>query len=397
MIRLNSSTSSSDGVKTLRIASLLVLFGWIAIGLTVIDISINFLFAYPSDPKNTAPSKLQQYFEYGRSTEGQLRRMTRKDPKETAPITLPGWYDTMEVTEFPPIAPDSIVTIYGMSHAMRLGLALHRVSNRYTPRILGAPGAPTNWSYGAFLRDRGGHKSTAVVLAFMSQNVSIISSLSAMTWAYDLPMPYTSDRFYLQGHELRLLHPPYSTFEAYADALYDPGKWGEVREFLAANDPMYNTVFFRANFLDHSSIIRMLRRSYEQRYLRATRRAVLDQSGFNPDSESIKIARAIVHNFAVEARQGGMIPIIYIVNNFGYSDYLYRALAPALQADAVPYLSSHTVVSPNDPRGYLRDSHFTEEVDDRLAEALEKVVDQARADASQSKAQSREHLVEATR
>ncbi len=382
MIRPNSSTSSSDGIRSRRITSVLVLFGWVAIGLAIIDMSINFLFAYPSDPRNTAPSKLQQYFEYGRSTEGQLRRMTRKDPKETAPITLPGWYETMEVTEFPPKAPDSIVTIYGMSHAVRLGFALNRMSKRYTPRILGAPGAPTNWSYGAFLRDRGGHKSVAVVLAFMSQNFAIMSSLSAMTWAYDLPMPYTSDRFYLQGGELRALHPPYTTFEAYADALYDPSRWREMREFFAANDPMYSAVFFRANFLDHSSIFRMLRRSYEQRYLRTTRRAVLDQSGFNPDSEGIKIARAIVHDFAVEARQGGMIPVIYIVNNFGYSDYLYRALAPALQADAIPYLSSHTVVSPDDPRGYLRDSHFTEEVDDRLAEALENVVDQARANAT---------------
>jgi hypothetical protein len=383
MIRLNSSTSSSDGSRSRRITSVLVLFGWVAIGLAIIDLAINFLFAYPSDPRNTAPSKLQSYFEYGRSTEGQLLRMTRKDPKETAPITLPGWYETMEVTEFPPKAPDSIVTIYGMSHAVRLGLALHRVSKRYTPRILGAPGAPTNWSYGAFLRDRGGHKSTAVVLAFMSHNFGIMSSLSAMTWAYDLPMPYTSDRFYLEGGELRTLHPPYATFEAYADALYDPDRWEQVREFFAANDPMYNAAFFRANFLDHSSIFRMLRRSYEQRYLRATR-----QSGFDPDSESIKVAHAIIHNFAAEARQAGMIPIIYIVNNFGFSDYLYRALAPALRADSVPYLSSHTVVSPDDPRGYLRDSHFTEEVDDRLAEALENVVDQARANASERTAPS---------
>jgi hypothetical protein len=166
-----------------------------------------------------------------------------------------------------------------------------------------------------------------------------------------------------------------------------------MRSFFAANDPMYNPIFFRANFLDHSSIFRMLRRSYEQRYLRTTRRAVLDQSGFHPDSDGLKIARAIVHNFAAEARNAGMIPVIYIVNNLGYSDYLYRALAPALEADAVPYLSSHTVVSPDDPRGYLRDSHFTDEVDDRLAEALEKIVDQARTDASAHGARTGEPFV----
>ena len=58
---------------------------------------INILFAYPSDPKVTNPSRLRLYFEYGRSTEGQLSRMTRADRTRTAPITLSGWYDPLEV------------------------------------------------------------------------------------------------------------------------------------------------------------------------------------------------------------------------------------------------------------------------------------------------------------
>ena len=65
-----------------------------------------------------------------------------------------------------------------------------------------------------------------------------------------------------------------------------------------------------------------------------------------------------------------MIPVIFLVNNLGYSDYLFQALSPVLHTDNIPYLSSHTIISPNDPRGYLPESHFTNEVDNELAHAL---------------------------
>src|SRR6266851_8783748 len=101
----------------------------------------------------------------------------------------------LQVQEYPAKSKNPVVTIYGMSHAVRLAHALGRTSDRFTPRTVGAPGASTNWSYGAYLRDRGGGKSRAVVLAFMSQTFPMITTLSAMTWTFDLPMPYTSDRF----------------------------------------------------------------------------------------------------------------------------------------------------------------------------------------------------------
>jgi hypothetical protein len=76
----------------------------------------------------------------------------------------------------------------------------------------------------------------------------------------------------------------------------------------------------------------------------------------------------------MRARSDGMIPVIFIVDSVGYSDNLFRALRPALNADNIPYLSSHTIVSPDDPRGFLPDGHFTDENDDRLATALVEVI-----------------------
>lgn len=348
---------------------------WALIGLVLVDIGISTFLAYPSDPRDTKPSWARLYFEYGRSTEGRLDRMTRADRFHTAPITLSGWYDPLEVRQLPSAQQGPTVTIYGMSHAMRLGFALHRISDRFTVRLVGAPGAPANWSYGAYLRDRGGRKSDVVVLSFMSSTLAMINTLSAMTWSYDLPAPYTSDRFYLNMNDLDVVHPPYKSFQQYVDAFYDPIKWADALKTFAKYDTMYNPFLFENSVLDHSSLLRLARRAYAQRVTRNARKRALDASGFVSDSEQVKVAQKIIHEFAIQARNDNMIPVIFIVNNLGYSDYLYQALSPVLRADNVPYLSSNTIVSPDDPRGYLPDSHFTDAVDDKLAGALITIIE----------------------
>jgi hypothetical protein len=350
---------------------------WVCVGLATIDILINAVFAYPSDPKVLYPSRLKVYFEYGRSTDAQLARMTRSDRAQTAPITLSGWYDPIVAEEKNELPNVPIITFYGMSHAVQLAHALGRVTHAYNARSVGAPGATANWAYGAFLRDLGGKKSRAVVLAFMSANLPMITTMSPMTWNIGFPMPYTGDRFYVENGELRVVHPPYDSFEQYVNAFSNHTKWSQACEVFARYDTMYSPFMREATILDHSSLFRLIRRAYGQHLERSVRAAVLDQTGFHPESEQIVVARAIAHEFALRARAEGMIPIIYIVNNFGYSNYLYKALSPTLIADKIPYVSSHQIVSPSDPRGYLPDSHFTDAVDEQLARALIRIVENA--------------------
>jgi hypothetical protein len=344
---------------------------WFIVVLVGIDIAINLLFAYPQSPK-VLPSRLQSYFEYGRSTEGQLWRMTRAEKSNTAPITLAGWYDPLEVKEFPPKkTTNPIVTIYGASHSVNLATALSRVSDRFTPRSVGAPGATSNWAYGAYLRDKSARDSYAIVLTFQSSTLPMITTLSPMTWNVDAPIPYTADRFFVDNGTFRVIHPPYTSFSAYLAAFFDPKQWSAARAFFAKHDALYNSVIFRETFLDHSSLFRLAHRAYGQHITREVRHAVLDQSGFQPGSEAIRVARAIIHEFALQTRQGGQMPVIFLINDLGYSNYLLQALRPTLDQDHIPYLSSDSIVSPNDPRGYLPDGHFTKELDDRLASALD--------------------------
>jgi hypothetical protein len=373
MIRRSLSIFSFNRPISTKIGHSISVAVWIAASLVLIDLLINVLFAYPTDPKNLNPSKLQTYFEYGRSVEGKLARMTRRDPSQTAPITLTGWYIPLGVEENASRFDRPVVSFYGMSHAVQLANALGRTSDQLIPRVVGAPGASANWAYGAYLRDRGGTKSRVVVLALMSANLPMITSIAPITWNVDSPMPYTADRFYLDNDQLSAFHPTITSFQEYADAFYNPAKWSAFRSTLHDKDPIYDSFIVESSVLDHSSLFRLVRRAYSQRAIRNFRHNVLDQTGYH-DSEQVEIARAIIKQFAEQARKDRMLPVIYIVNNFGYADYLFQALKPTLEANDIPYLNSASIASPNDPRKYLSNSHFTDEIDDQMARSLSSLI-----------------------
>src|SRR5439155_12163353 len=130
----------------------------------------------------------------------------------------------------------------------------------------------------------------------------------------DLPMPYTADRFYLENGDLKVVHAPYESFEDFVRTYRNPQAWSRAVDFFANNDPFYRPLSFRSTPLDRSSLVRLVRRAYNQRERRRMFHASIDKSGFNAESEQVQIAREIVHRFSLRARQGGMIPIIFLVN-----------------------------------------------------------------------------------
>ena len=231
----NSSISNSDNTKPWTVRSTLLLGLWVLIGLCAIDVLINVAFRYPTDPKDTNPTRLQLYFDYGRSQEGKLALLTRRDPLKTAPITLAGWYHPLAVVADKADTGAPKVTFYGMSHAVRLARALSRVTQLYQPRIIGAPGASTNWAYGAYLRDHGAD-SRAVVLAFMSGNLAMINTMSAMTWNTNVAIPYTADRFIIDNGKLKEIKPPYASFKNYVDHFYNAKKWDRALKMFRKYD-----------------------------------------------------------------------------------------------------------------------------------------------------------------
>lgn len=375
----SSSISSSEaaGLKSLGILRRgWPTLAWTVLWLLMIDLVLGIAFQYPEDPKAMSPNPMALYFDYGRSMEGRLRRATRDDPEETAPITLAGWYDPLEDVIRPSLPGADEVTIYGMSHAVRLADAIPHVSPNFRIRSVAAPGASTNWSYGAFLRDPDRRRSRAAVLAIMSSTLPMILSPTPMDWNTSFAMPYTADRFVLGDEgQLSRIAPPYESFTDYVRTLRDPEAWRQALAQFARTDPFYDPFLVEATRLDHSTTIRLVRRAWSQRRDRAWRADVLTSEGFDAASEPVLVANAIVADFAREARAQGIVPVVYIVDSFGYGDQLTRALIVTLRRNRIPFVSSSQHVDPKMPTNYLPDSHFTDANDRILASALAQVLD----------------------
>lgn len=370
---LNSSTSSSDEARERKRGWALA--GWTLVWLVILDFAAGILFAYPRDPKNLSPNPLALYFDYGRSMEGRLRRGTRADPAATAPITLAGWYEPQVAIDRPAKPGAAQVTIYGMSHAVRLADALQAVSPRYQVRSIGAPGATMNWSYGAFLRDSKRRESKVAVLAIMSSTLPMIVSPTAMDWNTSFAMPYTADRFVVAQDGLRRIKPPYESFAGYIEALDNPERWRRTLTQFARTDPFYDGFLVKETWLDNSTLARLARRAWSQRRDQARRAEVYTADGALMDSEPVRVANAIISDFAKRARAEGIVPVIYVVDSLGFGTKLTRALQDTLSREDIAFISTSALVSPDDARGYLPDSHFTDANDRRLAERLATILD----------------------
>jgi hypothetical protein len=120
--------------------------------------------------------------------------------------------------------------------------------------------------------------------------------------------------------------------------------------------------------------VRLVRRAWAQKRDREERAKALDEAGFVAESEAVQLANAIAAGFARQARREGVIPVIYVVNNLGFGDHLFRALEPTLRAQHIPFLNSAAVIDPRDASSYLPDTHFTDEADRRLANELERII-----------------------
>lgn len=115
----------------------------------------------------------------------------------------------------------------------------------------------------------------------------------------------------------------------------------------------------------------MLRRAYSEKKRQEIIGGVYTSTGFIENSEEVVILRTIVKSFAESAREENIIPIIYMVNTKGQGDHLFRVLQQVLDKNRIPYLSTHIICPPDDPRVYLSEnSHFIPSKDMELAKEM---------------------------
>lgn len=352
---------------------------WLIFYLILIDTIVNMLFHYPKDPRDVHPSFLQSYFDYGRSVEGKLHWMTRPSIEMSAPRVAGGWLKSDKYLSLPNKATgdgEILVALYGMSHTQCLWEAIRTLDTRFVIRGFMAAGAPPNWSYAAYEFDRGRHKADVAILGILTDTVPQITSTTGMTAFFDSSFPYTFPRYFAKNGNLVAKDPPFYHAKGYIEHFYDKAKWNSYRSWLAQNDKYYDPILFGGSFLDNSALFRLLRRTYSEWKKDKLFKDVYTKEGFREGSEEVLELRAIVAAFAESARKDGIIPILYLVNSKGTGDRLFKIMKPVLDARNIPYLSTHVVCPPDDPRVYLvENSHFIPSKDTELATEMKRIID----------------------
>lgn len=304
--------------------------------------------------------------------------MTRKEIDESAPIVSAGWLvGSPKRSLSNNLNPENrpVITIYGMSHAGMLAEDMAKIDTSLTIRFKGAAGAVPTWSYTAYLFDKDQYHSDVVILGIMTRGVPLICTTSGATNHFDAVYPYTYPRFFLSNSALKYVMPPFISFKDYIEYFYNLEKWKAYIKWLREYDKFYNPMLFKKTILDNSSIFRMLRRAYAYSMQRKKEATVYsDAKGFNVESEEVKILQSLVVEFSQIAKRQNSLPIVYIVNNVFMGDRLFKLLEPTLLSHNIPFLSSHDICPPNDPRLYLPDSHFIPSKNLELANEMIKII-----------------------
>jgi hypothetical protein len=351
---------------------------WILFYLAVIDVAVNIAFRFPSDPQKNLPSFLQGYFEYGRSVEGKFDNMVKAAKTQLEPTLGYGWIRKKSDEVLPARAGKGkmLVAVYGMSHTKLLGKAIAKLDNRFVVREITAPGAPPGWSFAAYEQDRYRHDGQVVILGVMTDNVATISATSGATAYFDMSHPYTFPRYFVENGDLKSVSPPFMREEGFGEYFNDCRKWASYTDWLSKNDKFYDPFLFARSLTDRSSLIRLLRRSYSAILKKKIVDQVYTKDGFEMKSEEVVALQGIIKKFSQTARDQERIPIIYIINNEGRRDHLYKALKPVLSANHIAFLSTHTICPPDDPRVFLgENSHFIPSKDIELAKEMINIID----------------------
>lgn len=379
-----SETAPASDDKRYRLFESFKLVGWLILFLVLADTAINLLFAYPTNPEDR-PNRLEQYFEYGRSREGKLRRIFGPTEETSFPITEPGWLDDPlfeDLPTQPEAGHDLLISAYGGSfNGLAAGAIRDQYSDSITVRNVSAPEGPLNWAYAAYQMDRNQHQADASILTVISYTAAVYAMGGQFQ---DVAIPYTRPIYSLDADGLQQIDPVLQTLPEFRQALLnDPDLWQAHLDRLSQYDPYYNPVLFKQTWLDYSSLLRLSRRWYGKSVASQIRDTFYGEEGFKPESEVVQVMKTLVTDFAAAAREDGVLPVVYLANTRGWSNHLYEVLKPVLEENSIPYVSSHTIVSVNDPSLLLSDGHYIPEKDIEIADQLVRVIRQNLSESAQ--------------
>lgn len=220
--------------------------------------------------------------------------------------------------------------------------------------------------------DRKQHEAKVVVLGILASLVRTIPSMTYMTWGFDRALPYTYPKYSVQGGELKEMWPIIRDEEGLRNALSNPELWSQFISQLSQQDIYYSPILFGYSWADTSSSMRLLRRAWAKRCEKEVEQDIMGPQGFVQESDAIKTLNAIILAFSESARLDGRIPVLLLVHDYGYSDFLYRAVQGNVCKYNIPTVSTNVLCSASDPGNFnpADGGHFTTEANILIARAL---------------------------
>lgn len=369
----SSSISNSNAEPVLTGRRIAAAVSWALVWLALIDIAINLLSAMPKSPLER-PNPLQQYFDYGRSVEGKIRRSVGETKETTAVVAYAGWLETDEADTLPTRASGpghALIAAYGQSFTFQLCEALKKLDPRFELRpAKGGPGAPLAHSYAAFQADISRQQADIAVIGILASSLPRNVSPTTMTAWFEAPTPFTYPRYRLIDGKLEATDPFLHSMADLRAALREPARWQAYVDFLRQNDPAFDPWVFESDLLDHSALARLVRRGYGQKHLHDVNARYWGPDGFTNADGLLDVSVALMADFAAQAKAKGQLPYIILFQDRGYQDHLVRAFGERLDHLGLPYFSTHQIAPSTNPRNFVPDGHFRPEVEMELARAL---------------------------
>jgi hypothetical protein len=372
MPRRNSSTLDSEPIgppglphKTAILRTII----WLLLILVAFDAGVNLAFPFPSNPLDIDVSAVKRYFDYGRSIEGKFLRQIGPTDETSAPIARAGWLADIPSKGNPakPKPGHILVSFYGMSFAGNIAGEVQRLDPTIDIRLVLGPAAPPNYSFEAYLRDRGSHESDIVVFGILASSVAGMDSMSGAGLGTDSPAPFTFPLFTLENGRLAKIEPLVQSLSDLRATMGDAARRLAYRNQLYRYDKFISPIMFEANVLDKSALYRLGRRAYDNAYQDRAKSKIHDQEGFLPGWGKVPVLKAMLSEFADTARADGRKPLVLLIQDRGYNDHLYRLLGETLDSKGIPFVSTHTSAPASDITNFISDGHFTQEANHRVS------------------------------
>jgi hypothetical protein len=341
---------------------------WTLAWLAATDVALNLL-ADPARAASGAMQGISRYLNYGRSIEGKLQMAVGVAGDKPNAIVHAGWIDPSQWAALPSTrkpGTDLLVAVYGQSFAFNAAEAMRRLDGRMTLRLLGGPAAPLSHSFAAYRVDAPLRRADVVVVGILASSMAKADSISALSWTFESPAPFTFPKFMLDHGHLQETAPVLRTEDEFRAAFAERGaRWRDFKAQLREHDRGFDAFAFDSSLLDRSALARLVRRGWvanQQQY---------DGPALNdPANVQTPVALELLRQLKEMTSASGEKLVVVLLHDRGFDGVLEQALGRPLEAMGIGFVSTARLFSSRDPSQFVADGHYTERANQRVAQAL---------------------------